>query len=147
MIKYLALSCISIYIFTSCALQGSISGGPQDKKPPVYSPTESNPPANTIHFKEKEIKLKFDEFFKLNNPSQTISVIPNSIKINALAHDKTLHLSIIGELDSSTTYAIYMNKTIQNIKKAKSIFIYTNKKKYLYIDFFTHCLVIFTDFQ
>ena len=115
MIKYLALSCISIYIFTSCALQGSISGGPQDKKPPVYSPTESNPPANTIHFKEKEIKLKFDEFFKLNNPSQTISVIPNSIKINALAHDKTLHLSIIGELDSSTTYAIYMNKTIQDI--------------------------------
>jgi len=115
MVKHLFLVFTFLFTIVSCAIQGSIDGGPKDIKAPAYNTEKSIPKNESTLFTAKEIHLQFDEFFKLNNPTTNIFVIPNTLKIDAVAKDKELILKLVGEPQKETTYAIYLNNAVQDI--------------------------------
>lgn len=104
-----------LFVFSSCAIQGSIEGGPKDTVAPQLLVSKCSPRPFTTNFTGSEISLEFDEFFKLNSPTSSIFVIPNSVKVISEAQDKKLTLKLEGELEKNTTYAIYFNNAIQDI--------------------------------
>lgn len=114
MVKYLFLIVI-LFFFGSCAIQGSISGGPIDKNPPLFDSTHVKPAIGSIHFTAKEIVIPFNEFIKLNNATENILVVPNDFKLDPIAKDKSLTLRLKGDPKPNTTYAIYLNNAIEDI--------------------------------
>lgn len=114
MYKYLLLI-VTIFFLTGCAQIGGIEGGPVDKTAPYPVPNGMQPPNGTLRFSTNKIAIKFNEFIRLNNPSQTISIIPDEVKVSAEVKGKTLTLHLDGELQENTTYTITMNGTVKDI--------------------------------
>jgi hypothetical protein len=104
-----------VLILGSCAQVGTITGGPKDETPPKTVENGVTPPNGSLQFQSKTIELKFNEYIKLNNPTETISLVPADAKIVATTKKKTVTLNIEGNLKPATTYAIYLNGTIQDI--------------------------------
>jgi uncharacterized protein (DUF2141 family) len=115
LVKYLFLILLGSVTY-GCALQGSIDGGPRDTRAPQV--VNSNPKNETTNFQSSEIKIKMNEFFKLNDPTTTMFIVPSDVKLEAVAQDKELILKIKGQLHKETTYAIYLNKTIKDIHES-----------------------------
>lgn len=115
-IQYLSFGLV--LFLSSCAQVGSISGGQNDETPPKLVENGTNPPNGTLNFQSKTVEFKFDEFIKLNNPTETISLVPADAKIKAEYRKKTLTLTIDGDLKPETTYAIYLNGTVQDITES-----------------------------
>ena len=120
-LQFLILS--FILLLGSCAQIGTISGGPKDETPPKTIENGVSPASGSLHFQATSIILKFNEYIKLNNPTETISLVPADAKIVATSKKKTLTLAIEGTLKPETTYAIYLNGTIQDITEGNDSLI------------------------
>lgn len=59
---------------TSCAKQGTLTGGPKDETPPVF--LGSLPQNGTTNFDAKEIVLNFDEYVQVKDAENNILVSP-----------------------------------------------------------------------
>lgn len=106
-----------IFIIASCAQVGSISGGPKDETPPRVVENGLQPENGTLNFNQKTIEFKFDEFIRLDKPTETISIIPNDVKVTATVLKKTMLVELKGDLKPATTYAIYFNGTVKDISE------------------------------
>lgn len=106
-----------ILILASCAQVGSISGGPTDETPPRVVKNGLQPENGTIHFNQKKIEFKFDEYIRLNKPAETITIVPNDVKVTASINKKTMLVELEGDLKPATTYAIYFNGTVKDISE------------------------------
>lgn len=100
-------------IVTSCAQVGTITGGEVDSIAPEVK--RMNPENKTVHFNSQTIEIEFKDFIQLNNPNQTISVIPPDFKVTTLVKGKTLFLSWNESLKENTTYSIFLNKTVKDL--------------------------------
>ena len=103
-------------LLAACAQVKPLEGGPRDEAAPV--PFGVYPPNGSTNFSGQAIAITFDEYVKLNNPTQTISIIPNDVKIKSELKDKTLMLYWTEPLRENTTYSIYFNKTLQDVNEA-----------------------------
>lgn len=103
-------------LVSSCAQVGTISGGADDTVSPQIK--EMSPANKSVNFTSSSIEIEFEEFIKLNNPSQTITVIPPDFKVKTEVKGKTLLLSWDEPLQPATTYSIFLNKTVQDITEA-----------------------------
>lgn len=112
---------VLVVLLVSCAQVGSISGGPVDDSPPqVKSMTPEN---KSLNFNGNGFEIEFEDFVKLNNPAQTISVIPADFKVKTSVKGKTLNLSWEEPLKENTTYSIFLNKTVQDITEGNDSLI------------------------
>lgn len=71
--KFFLLSLL-VVLTSACAIIVSPTGGPQDTTPPkalAYTPGN-----NTVLFKEREIKIKFDEYIELKNLEKELNIAP-----------------------------------------------------------------------
>lgn len=119
MVKWSYLSGLVLtLVIASCANVGRISGGDKDVVAPKVDEKSFKPKNGTTHFSEKSIEITFDEFVKLNNPGQSIKMIPGNAKVDASVVGKKVKLSWEDTLADNTTYAIYLNKTIQDITES-----------------------------
>jgi methionine-rich copper-binding protein CopC len=70
-------------------------GGPRDEDPPVL--LESNPENQSINTNPEEIKLTFDEYIKLDNPTKGIVITPridkDKVVFTALKNAVTIKLN------------------------------------------------------
>lgn len=112
-----------IGLFSSCAEVGTISGGPVDEKAPKPIEEKISPPNGSTHFGSTEISIPFNEFIRLNDPTQTIRMVPPHAKVSATINNKTLRLTIDGDLEENSTYAIYLNNTVQDITEKNDTII------------------------
>ncbi len=106
-----------ILILASCAQVGSISGGPTDETPPRVTKNGLQPENGTLNFDQKTIEFKFDEYIRLNKPAETVTIVPNDVKVTASISKKTMIVDLEGELKPATTYVIYFNGTVQDISE------------------------------
>lgn len=104
-----------IFLLFSCAQVQGLTGGEKDVHAPRVRWEQSSFKNGSTNFQEKQIELLFDEYFKLNNPSQTISIVPNDAIIHAKFVRKRLILTWEEDLVSNTTYSIFLNKTISDL--------------------------------
>ena len=110
-------------LVASCAEVGTISGGPIDEIAPKPIEDKITPPNGTTNFSATEIEIPFQEFIRLKEPGQTIRLVPPHAKVNAQVQRKTLVLTIDGNLEENTTYAVYMNNTVQDITEKNDTII------------------------
>lgn len=104
---------ITIY---GCASIQKPQGGPRDKTPPKL--LKATPADKTIKFDAKEIQLDFDEYFKLNNQYQEISISPAQEKIPEYrAKQKSLVIGLKDSLHKNTTYVISFGKAIGDVNE------------------------------
>lgn len=114
--KQLLLISSFIYLVASCAQVGRLSGGDQDSASP--RPVKTTPENEATNFKGNSFSITFDEYIRLNNPTESIVIVPPHVKPTATIQKKTLHISWDGELQPNTTYALYLNKAVKDITES-----------------------------
>jgi hypothetical protein len=106
-----------VLIFLGCANQQRPQGGPRDHDPPKL--LKATPPNMTRNFKAKEIRLDFDEFFKLSNQYTEITMSPAPAKLPEYAiSKKNIVIKLKDTLEKNTTYVINFGKAIQDVNES-----------------------------
>jgi hypothetical protein len=106
-----------ILLLSGCAAQQQPQGGPRDVTPPVL--VKAAPGNKTRNFVGKEINLEFDEFIKLSNVYQEITMSPAMEKQpEYTANKKRLRIQLKDTLQKNTTYVINFGKAIQDVNES-----------------------------
>jgi len=122
--KYLSIAYSLIYLFTyslflllffSCAQPlGSLTGGEKDVTPPTILKQE--PPNYTTQFKAHQIRIFFDEYVVLDNPSENFLISPPlKNQPEYILKGKSLVIKLNNELHENTTYIITCNQGIKDL--------------------------------
>jgi uncharacterized protein (DUF2141 family) len=107
---------IVLFIF-GCAAQQPPQGGPRDQTPPKL--VKAIPGNKTRNFSAKQIDLEFDEFIKLTNAYQEISMSPAMEKQPEYSSNKRkLKVEFKDSLQKNTTYVINFGKAIQDVNES-----------------------------
>ncbi len=114
--QILLTSAIAVFLI-GCAQVQSLSGGPKDDIAPQI--VDLKPHNETVFFNFNSIEFTFDEFVKLDNPLQNITLVPNHSPIKAQLKDKKLSLTFEKELKENTTYSIFLNRAVKDIHEGK----------------------------
>jgi hypothetical protein len=113
-----------ILLVYGCASIQKPQGGPRDLTPPKL--LKATPENMTRNFAAKEIKLEFDEFFKLSNQYQEISISPAQEKqAEYNIGRKTLTIDFKDTLQKNTTYVINFGKAIQDVNESNTLTNFT----------------------
>ena len=112
--KLIIVVILSIFL-VECAKRGVPEGGPKDEDPPKLINAEPN--ENAINFKEKRIRLYFDEYIKLKEFRKQIVVSPPIDKsfysINPQSGaSKYIQIDIKKPLDENKTYVFNFGESI-----------------------------------
>lgn len=122
--KILGLLLIVINIFGCANIQRPL-GGPRDRTPPKL--LLATPLNETRNFKAKQIRLDFDEYFKLVNQYQEITVSPAMDKMPEFkVRQKSLEINFKDTLQKNTTYVINFGKAIADVNESNVLknFVY-----------------------
>ena len=114
MFKLIYLFIFSLILF-SCAQIGTITGGQKDVVAPRI--VKIQPENYQLNFNDKQLKITFDEYFTLNKAEQNIIIVPPDAVLHALIDRKSLILNWEEALRKNTTYSIYFNKAIKDVKE------------------------------
>lgn len=100
-----------------CAVQQKPQGGPRDTQPPKL--LKAVPANMTKNFAAKEIKLDFDEYFKLTNQFQEFVVFPSPDKVpDYKVRGKSLVIELQDTLQKNTTYVINFGKGLTDVNES-----------------------------
>jgi len=112
--NFLVLVMFSLF---GCAAMQKPQGGPKDRTPPKL--LKATPPNMTRNFKEKQIRLDFDEYFNLKNPFQEIIVSPAQEKAATFKiSKKSIVVDFKDSLQKNTTYVINFGKAIADVNES-----------------------------
>ncbi|WP_175404135.1 Ig-like domain-containing protein [Mucilaginibacter sp. PPCGB 2223] len=91
-------------------------GGPRDRTPPKL--LKATPLNSTRNFTAKIIQLDFDEYFKLNNVYQEITISPDVNKQPEYSiKNKSLIIKLKDTLQKNTTYVFNFGKAIADVNE------------------------------
>ena len=95
----------------SCASMGRPDGGPYDELPPKFM--GSTPALHAVNAKNKKIELRFDEFVKLEKPSEKVVVSPPQMEQPEIkVVGKNVVVELLDTLKDATTYTIDFSDAI-----------------------------------
>jgi uncharacterized protein (DUF2141 family) len=114
--EFLYILFFALFIY-GCAQISRPEGGPKDVEPPNF--VSANPENFSILFDKEEIKIQFDEFVKLNNPTQQIIFSPPILprpEISPLGvASKEVKIKLaLDSLQDNTTYTINFGQSIED---------------------------------
>lgn len=122
-----------VVLCTACAKVSMPVGGPKDTEPPKM--VSENPPSGNCDFSAKQIKITFNEFFTLNNPSANVLISPPlSQSPEYVLRDKSLIIKFKDTLRPNTTYNMLFSDCIQDYHEG-------NKLNYYHYSFSTGALL------
>lgn len=94
-----------IMLAHSCASMGTPDGGPYDEEPPKF--VGSTPKLNATNNKKQKIELEFDEFVKLEKPSEKVVVSPPQLEQPGIkVNGRKVVVELMDSLKEATTYTI-----------------------------------------
>ncbi|APU68414.1 Ig-like domain-containing protein [Christiangramia flava] len=111
-----------LFCTVQCAKKGTIEGGPKDEDPPKF--VKANPENYTTNFEGDEIRIFFDEYIKLDKPTQQIIISPpmdpkpNIMPLGTARKD--IKIEIFDTLAENTTYLINFGKSIVDNNEGNS---------------------------
>jgi len=114
---------ISSLLMLSCAQIGTPQGGPKDEAAPVMDLANSTP-GEQVFFEERKIKLTFDEWIQLSNPSKEVFVSPPldyPPKISSRGKTLTFEFSDEEVLKENTTYQINFGKAVKDLRAGNEV--------------------------
>lgn len=121
--KKYSLFIFIVFLMTACAKIVAPTGGPKDVTPPKV--VKEQPANRNLNFHEKSIKITFNEFVVLNNPSKTVVVSP-PLKENPELEvvNKSVVIRLPDSLRENTTYSIVLAETIKDFTEGNILPIY-----------------------
>lgn len=104
------------FISTSCARRGTPDGGPKDEDAPIL--VSAKPAYESLHFKEDNIRIYFDEYIVLKDLTKQLIVSP-PFKTDPLitpqgTASKYINIKILDTLKDNTTYTFNFGNAIQD---------------------------------
>lgn len=118
------LGVLGILLLHACAQPGRLTGGERDERAPVPVYEKSSLQPASLNVKPSRIEIVFDEFIALNNPSATISVTPNTLKLSSKIVGKSLVIDLEGDYLENTTYTIGLNRAVKDITEGNDSLMY-----------------------
>jgi len=114
-------------LFYRCANPVMPSGGKKDIRPPVV--TETDPPNYTTFFKERELRIFFDEFVALKDVDKQMIISPplqERADLRVRGRSVILKFDKEEKLKENTTYSIFFGNAIQDLNEGNPLgnFIY-----------------------
>lgn len=107
----------------ACAKIVTPTGGPQDTTPPKMLKEE--PVSGSVRISNPIIKITFDEFFTLNNPTENILISPPlEHQPSFTIQNKTLVIKFKDTLRANTTYNMVFSNCLQDYHESNKIGYY-----------------------
>lgn len=111
-LKIFAIITVAI-IVASCARMGNPDGGWYDETPPKV--VGASPSEKATNVKAKKVYINFDEFIKVDNPTEKVVVSPPQIEAPEIkAQGKRIAISLLDSLKANTTYTIDFSDAISD---------------------------------
>ncbi len=113
-----------ILYFSSCANQGSPSGGPRDTIPPTL--LESNPPHKSKNYKKQVFEFTFDERINADQLRTKMNITPHTDnKFKVLVKKDILNITFDGTFDDSTTYTFNFADGVGDLTEKNPVINFT----------------------
>ena len=107
----LPLILMLVIVAYSCASMGTPDGGPYDETPPKF--VGSTPQLRAVNAKSQKLELEFDEFIKLEKPSEKVVVSPPQLEQPEIkVVGKKVVVELLDTLKDSTTYTVDFSDAI-----------------------------------
>jgi len=107
-------------LLAGCAQIVTPSGGPKDDTAPKL--LAEKPENSTTNFSEKIIKITFDEFVTLNNPTENVIFSPPlNLPAEYTTKGKSVVVKINDTLQENTTYNIFFADCIQDFHEGNKL--------------------------
>lgn len=110
---YLPFYVMAFLLLASCAKMGQPDGGWYDETPPKV--IGADPADGGVNVKAKKVTIFFDEFIKLDNPTEKVVVSPPQLETPEIkAAGKKITVSLVDSLKPNTTYTIDFSDAISD---------------------------------
>jgi hypothetical protein len=103
-----------------CAQVRPLEGGEKDERAPVPNLSKASPALGSTNIRPSTIRIPFDEYVKINNPTKNISVVPElptKPKYEVKGRDLIITINP-SELLDNTTYSFVFNQAISDLNEA-----------------------------
>ncbi len=108
------LAIYAFIVYSSCASQQPVMGGPKDTIPPTL--LESYPTNKSLNFKDQQVTLTFDESIKEDQIKTKLIITPDDQnKFDVTIRKYSITLDFENPFKDSTTYTLNFNNTISDI--------------------------------
>lgn len=119
----LLLLAIIAYL-SSCANQGSPSGGPRDTIPPTF--LSANPPHKSLNYKKREFEFEFDERINADQLRTKMNITPfTENKFKVLVKKNILNIVFDDYFEDSTTYTFNFADGVGDITEKNPVVNFT----------------------
>ena len=108
----------------SCAKMGQPDGGWYDETPPVI--VRTTPQDKGVNVKQKKISIYFDEYIKVDNPTEKVVISPPQIEqAEIAASGKKIVVELKDTLKPNTTYTVVFSDAITDNNENNPLGNYT----------------------
>ena len=117
---------VLLSVFSSCARMGSPDGGWYDEIPPKV--VSCSPSDRAVGISDKKIYINFNEFIKIDNPSEKVIVSPPQLEVPEIkSQGKRIMVELKDSLKQNTTYTIDFSDAITDNNEGNPLgnFTYT----------------------
>ena len=120
----LVLLCALLLTFVSCAKMGQPDGGWYDETPPHV--IGANPKDKAVDVKTRKKAIFFDEYIKIENPSEKVVVSPPQLEMPEIqAAGSKINIQLVDSLKPNTTYTIDFSDAITDNNEGNPLGNYT----------------------
>ena len=121
---FLPLYLLVFLLLVSCAKMGQPDGGWFDETPPKV--IGASPADGAVNVNQKKINIYFDEFIKLDNPSEKVVVSPPQLEQPEIkGAGRRIQISLVDSLKANTTYTIDFSDAISDNNEGNPMGNYT----------------------
>jgi len=111
-------------VLISCARMGNPDGGWYDETPPKV--LGATPADKATEVKAQKVKISFDEFVKIDNPTENVIVSPPQLQAPEIkATGKSIEVKLLDSLKANTTYTIDFSDAISDNNEGNPLGNYT----------------------
>jgi len=115
---------VFLLLFSSCAKMGQPDGGWYDEEPPKI--VSCHPADKGIGVTSRKIAIQFDEFIKVDNPTEKVVISPPQIETPEIkAAGKRIVVDIKDSLKANTTYTVDFSDAISDNNEENPLGNYT----------------------
>ena len=115
---------VALFTLLSCAKMGQPDGGWYDETPPAI--VGAVPSDKGVNVKSRKISIFFDEYIKVDNPTEKVVVSPPQIETPEIkGAGKKITVEIKDSLKSNTTYTVDFSDAISDNNEGNPLGNYT----------------------
>ena len=118
------LPLLAVLAVMSCAKMGQPDGGWYDETPPVI--VRTTPQDKDVNVNQKKISIYFDEYIKVDNPTEKVVISPPQIEqAEIAASGKRIVVELKDSLKPNTTYTVDFSDAITDNNEGNPLGNYT----------------------